>query len=69
MQLGLIVTDEIENEWVIMKAGSMELALHRIGQQYADMPTHVGETSNTKLVFTIDGDINLFRNQLIATGT
>jgi len=66
---GLTVTEETENEWVVLKTGGMELALHRVGRQYAAVPPHQAETSNIKLVFTIDANIHRFREQLIAAGT
>lgn len=63
----LLVIEEIENEWVVLKAGQMELALHRIGAEYRDDEIFRAE-SNTKLVFTITADLDDFRAQLIKKG-
>jgi len=34
----LPVTEEIEGEWAVLKAGEIEIALHRVGEPYRDRP-------------------------------
>lgn len=63
----LQVIEEIANEWVVFKAGSIEIAFHRIGLAYRnDEPFEAA--NNTKLVFNVHQDLNDFRDTLIAKG-
>jgi predicted enzyme related to lactoylglutathione lyase len=59
----LSLIEEIEGEWVVFNAGSIEIAFHRIGADYRNEELFRAE-SNIKLVFGID-DINNFRNILL----
>ena len=67
--LGLPVVEEIAAEWVVLRAGACELALHRVGMAWrvADPSTWTVET-NAKLVMTVDRDLAGLRAELIANG-
>lgn len=63
----LTVIEETKHEWVVLSAGPIEIALHRIGQAYrANDDFNAG--SNTKLVFNINTDLRAFRQILIEKG-
>ncbi|HMS32972.1 MAG TPA: VOC family protein [Ignavibacteria bacterium] len=58
--------EEISSEWVLLKAGQCEIGLHKIGSQYfTDIDESAEVESNTKMVFDIDEDIYLLREQLL----
>lgn len=61
------LVEEVEGEWVVLHAGSIEIAFHRIGEAYRNEKSLKFE-SNTKLVFGIDQDIAGFRTMLLAKG-
>ncbi|MCE4059554.1 VOC family protein [Pandoraea sputorum] len=61
------VIEEIENEWAVLKAGDVEVALHRVGVPYRDRPTS-GETSNAKLVFSVESGLEDLRETLLNAG-
>jgi len=63
----LVLIEEIENEWVVFKAGLIELALHRVGSEYYNDSNFKAER-NTKLVFTITKEMASFRAELIEKG-
>jgi catechol-2,3-dioxygenase len=66
---GLAVTEEIEGEWAVLKAGSCELALHRVGEPYrvtGKRSWKVG--SNAKLVLAVDRELAELRAELIDKG-
>jgi predicted enzyme related to lactoylglutathione lyase len=65
----LTVVEHIKDEWAVLKAGACEIALHRVGKAYrvAD-PSAWTETSNVKLVITVDRDLTELRAELIAKG-
>jgi len=63
----LLVSEEIGAEWVMLKAGAVEIALHRVGKQYRDRPK-TDVWSNAKLVFTVESGLTEFRERLIAAG-
>lgn len=49
-----------------MKAGQCDIGLHKTGNEYADkIDGCLQKESNTKIVFDIDTDIYLLREQLI----
>jgi hypothetical protein len=63
----LPLSEEIGDEWVTLKAGAVEIALHRVGKPYRDrFKTDV--SSNAKLVFTVESGLPEFRERLIAAG-
>lgn len=63
------VVEEISDQWVVLNAGAVEIAIHKIGQ--ANEPTR-GEKfeawSNTKIVFRTTGDLKSVRQELIDNG-
>ncbi len=66
---GLEVTEEINAEWVVLKAGAGEIGLHRAGAAYrtGSRPENPAPT-NVKLVFTVHGDLESLRSRLIERG-
>lgn len=62
--------EEIPGQWVVLKAGNIEIAFHKIGPGYVE--SLGGEPfraeSNTKLVFEMNSDLAVFRNKLLAQG-
>ncbi|WP_175874337.1 VOC family protein [Burkholderia sp. BCC0397] len=69
----LPVIEEIDGEWTVLDAGAIELALHRAGPAFrhaaasASTNAHAA-TSNVKLVFRIDADIDAYRDRLARDG-
>lgn len=58
--------EEYPQEWVLLKAGSAKLGLHKMGVQYQTAKTDSPDLeSNTKIVFEIEKDIHDLRNQLL----
>lgn len=69
------VVEEIESEWVVFQAGSIELSLHLMGERFrkkasptvsVDDEAKTGPT--TKFVFAIDSDLAAHREKLKASG-
>jgi hypothetical protein len=62
---GLPFVEQIEGEWVVLRAGACELALHRVGKQYrvGDAGSWKVET-NAKLVFSVARDLKEMRGEL-----
>ena len=63
----LPLIEEIGDEWAVLKAGAVEIALHRVGRAYRDLP-RPGDRSNAKLVFTVEAGLPELRERLIAAG-
>jgi hypothetical protein len=63
----LIPVEEIKNEWVVLKAGQVEIAFHRAGESYIPTQSHSRAENNVKLVFNTN-DLNLFRERLLQAG-
>jgi hypothetical protein len=63
----LPVTEEIEGEWVVLKAGEIEIALHRVGEPYRDRPLEAN-TSNSKIVFSVQSGLPALREKLVNAG-
>ncbi|WP_113652115.1 VOC family protein [Pedobacter namyangjuensis] len=63
----LELIEEIENEWVVLKAGQIELAFHSIGAEYRS-EKDFKVASNVKLVFTLTEGLSDFRDKLITKG-
>ncbi|GAB2816994.1 VOC family protein [Ferruginibacter profundus] len=62
------VIEEIPNEWVVLNAGQIEIAFHKIGDAWHNNGAAPFKAeSNTKLVFKI-ADIGLLRTMLIQSG-
>lgn len=62
----LSVVHQTGDEWIVLDAGSIELAIHKIVQ--ADDSNPFRAESNTKLVFYLQQDLAGFRQRLIAQG-
>ena len=63
------IAEEIKNEWVVLNAGPIEIAFHRIGEAYRNQnvkPFRI--ESNIKLVLSTDANITLFRTKLMQAG-
>lgn len=58
---------EEDSIWVLLNAGTVHIGLHKIGDQYLDK-IEAGHTfdNNTKLVFTVDVDIELARKEFLS---
>ena len=67
---GLAVVEEIENEWVVFDAGTVELALHLAGTPYRDRgKSQQSRTrSNAKIIFSVTSGLIEFRQQLADAG-
>lgn len=64
---GFAANEEIDDEWVVLRAGAIELALHRAGPAFRDA-TRPGEGSNVKLVFAVQSGLDALREALAAEG-
>ncbi|WP_179236079.1 VOC family protein [Burkholderia sp. AU28863] len=69
----LPVIEEIDGEWVVLDAGAIELALHLSGPAFRDAAASANTnapaaTSNMKLVFRIDADLDAHRDRLARDG-
>ncbi|WGS44657.1 VOC family protein [Burkholderia sp. JSH-S8] len=65
----LPIVEEIENEWIVLDAGKVELALHLAGPAFrgaasADRP----RLTNVKLVFSIASGLDAHRARLAGDG-
>lgn len=66
---GFSVIEEIANQWIVLNAGQMELAIHKIGQGYEPIEGEEFRVENNiKLVFYINGNLENFRQRLIEKG-
>ncbi len=64
---GFRVIEEIDNEWAVLMAGQVELALHLVGQPFRNVPL-VSEQSNAKVVFSVDSGLTELRSKLERAG-
>ena len=64
----LAVVEEIQGEWVVLRAGALELALHLAGKPYRDNPLPVSARSNTKIVFSVPSGLPEVRDRLAKAG-
>ncbi|MEA9580608.1 VOC family protein [Xanthomonas nasturtii] len=70
----LPVIEEIADQWVVLAAGQIELALHLMGGRYRQQPSSPASDgapaagSTTKLVFAITSDLAAHREQLRSAG-
>jgi len=60
---GFRVIEEFGNEWAVLAAGQVELALHLAGNPWRSVPLAPG-SSNAKLVFTVDSGLAELRTKL-----
>jgi predicted enzyme related to lactoylglutathione lyase len=63
----LPVTEENEGEWVVLKAGEVAIALHRIGEPYHERPPGAN-TSNSRIVFSVQSGLTDLREKLVNAG-
>ncbi len=67
--LRLKIVEEIPSEWLLLKAGSCTIGLHKIGDQHLiSNKSSASFYSNTKIVFETNEDIFQLREQLIGKG-
>jgi catechol-2,3-dioxygenase len=64
--LQLDIIEESKSEWLLLKAGTAQIGLHKIGGQYPgnnneDLKFH----NNTKIVFEVEEDIRKIRERLL----
>lgn len=65
--LGLEIIEETPDQWLLLGAGGCNLGLHQIGEEYLDESNEDTKyETNTKIVFEIDGDIHVLRNDLLS---
>lgn len=63
------VVEEIKDQWIVLKAGQIELAIHKIGQGYEpEDGKEFRAESNTKLVFYLANNLEGFRQRLVDKG-
>lgn len=63
------VVEEIKDQWIVLKAGQIELAIHKIGQGYEpEDGEEFRVESNTKLVFYLANNLEGFRQRLVDKG-
>lgn len=68
-QFGFSIVEEVKDQWIVLQAGQIELAIHKIGQGYEPKEGEVFRVeSNTKLVFYIKDNLTSFRQQLADQG-
>ncbi|NBP69560.1 MAG: VOC family protein [Cytophagia bacterium] len=66
---GFSIVEEVKDQWIVLQAGQIELAIHKIGQGYEPKEGEVFRVeSNTKLVFYIKDNLTSFRQQLADQG-
>ncbi|CAB3740938.1 hypothetical protein LMG22037_06434 [Paraburkholderia phenoliruptrix] len=64
---GFPVAEEIDSEWAVVKAGEIEIAFHRVGEPYRERPNHPN-TSNAKIVFSVESGLSELREKLLSAG-
>jgi catechol 2,3-dioxygenase-like lactoylglutathione lyase family enzyme len=64
---GFPVVEEIESEWAVLKAGEIEIAFHRVGEPYRERP-RFPDTSNAKIVFSVESGLADLREKLLSVG-
>jgi len=65
--LKLDILEESKPGWLLLKAGSCNIGLHKIGDQYLnDREAAFKFDNNTKIVFEVDEDIHQVREQLLS---
>ncbi len=63
------IIEEIKDQWIVLNAGQIEIAIHKIGPRYEpEDGKEFRVESNTKLVLYIKGDLTGFRQRLIDKG-
>jgi predicted enzyme related to lactoylglutathione lyase len=64
---GLPLTEEIQDEWIVLKAGEIEIALHRVGEPHRDR-TPAPNNSNSKILFSLQSGLPELREKLVNAG-
>jgi hypothetical protein len=65
----LELVEEFDKEWVVLKAGLMEIAFHKMGPSPTYENTeNIQSESNVKLVFQVDNGLAALRIQLLERG-
>jgi catechol 2,3-dioxygenase-like lactoylglutathione lyase family enzyme len=64
---GFPVVEKIENEWVVLRAGEIEIAFHRVGEPYRERLNH-RNASNAKIVFSVESGLSELREKLLSAG-
>ncbi len=68
--LQLEIVEEINNEWLLLRAGEGNVALHKTGNQYQERDhSEIKFESNTKIVFELVEDIRKVRDALLSQNT
>ncbi|MBL7841557.1 MAG: hypothetical protein JNJ75_15545 [Cyclobacteriaceae bacterium] len=63
------VVEEIKDQWIVLNAGQIELAIHKIGQGYEpEDGKEFRVESNIKLVFYLANNLEGFRQRLVDKG-
>lgn len=66
---GFSVVEEFKDQWIVLNAGQVEIAIHKIGQGFEpEEGKEFRVDSNTKLVFYITDNIEGFRQRLVEAG-
>lgn len=67
--LRLKIVEEIPSEWLLLKAGSCTIGLHKIGDKHLNSnKSSASFYSNTKIVFETNEDLFQLREQLLGKG-
>lgn len=61
----LQITEETIGKWVVLKTGSAELALHKIGPDFEPIDPKNKPLTSTKLVFETTEDLHALREKLL----
>lgn len=63
---GLTVSEEIGGEWTLLQGGQCQLALHKVGKEYANAPLQSDvNNTNAKIIFEISEDIREVRERFV----
>ena len=67
--LGLEIVEETSPSWLLLNAGTCNIGLHKIGAEYIEEnQEEYTFDNNTKIVFEIEGDIHIYRKELLSKG-
>lgn len=63
---GLTIAEDISEDWAVLKSGNLELAFHKIGEEYRESSDeNFVVYSNTKLVFEITEGFEGLREKIL----
>lgn len=65
---GLTIDGVANNNWTVLNAGAVQLAFHKIGEQYLSVPPEQFriEDSNVKIVFEVNSNLEELRKVLLS---